>query len=111
MLRRALANAGYQVTTATDGNEATAILANMAIDAVVTDLIMPKKDGMQLLMELRKTHPKMPVVVMTGGGHIPSEEYLKFARAFGAHAVLPKPFTREDLIAVLAKLLPAKKAE
>ena len=111
MLQRALTNAGYRVVTAIDGADASTMLSSIPVDAIVTDLIMPKKDGLQLLMELRKTYPSVRVVVMTGGGHISSEEYLKYARAFGAHAILPKPFTHDQLLDAMAKILPPKSTQ
>lgn len=108
LMKHALGLAGYDVLTAADGLEANTALANTRIDAIITDLIMPEKDGMQLIGELRKTHPELRVVAMTGGGHIPTEQYFKVARAFGAHALLSKPFTHSELIETMAKLLPKK---
>jgi CheY-like chemotaxis protein len=111
LLEHALTLAGYEVRTATNGAEALASLTEKPVEVLITDLIMPEKDGVQLISELRKSQPQVRVVAMTGGGHISSDQYLKLARAFGAQAVLTKPFSHAELLATMAKLLPSERRE
>jgi CheY-like chemotaxis protein len=108
-LERVLAAAGYRVVTASNGVEVGSILAQVHVDLVMTDLLMPEKDGTEVIAELRKKHPNTPIVAMSGGGRMPRGEYLKIARMFGAHAILEKPFTNEQLLSTIELLLPPKK--
>ena len=108
-LERVLAAAGYRVVTASNGAEVSSILAQVHVDLVMTDLLMPEKDGTEVIAELRKKHPNTPIVAMSGGGRMPRGDYLKIARMFGAHAILEKPFTNEQLLSTIELLLPPKK--
>jgi CheY-like chemotaxis protein len=110
VLRSALENAGYRVVTAADGGEAEAALARQEFALVVTDLIMPGKDGIEMIKELRKTYPRLPILAISGGGRMPRDGYLKVAQLLGAHAVLGKPFSNEQLLTVVSGLLSAGKA-
>jgi YesN/AraC family two-component response regulator len=89
------------VHCAVDGVEASRMLAQQAFDVVLTDMLMPSKDGVELIGELRTKYPATRIIAMSGGGHIHSDQYLKIAQKLGAHASISKPFTREALLAVL----------
>ncbi|MSU70019.1 MAG: response regulator [Opitutaceae bacterium] len=108
LLQSLLVAAGYCVTTAADGREACRLLARETFALVLTDLLMPEKDGIEVVGEMRRKYPSTPVIVMSGGGRLPQAEYLKLAKSFGAHAVLEKPFKSETLLKTIAGLLPAK---
>jgi CheY-like chemotaxis protein len=110
VLRSALVNAGYRVVPATDGAEAEATLTREEFALVITDLIMPGKDGIEMIKELRKTHPRLPILAISGGGRMPRDGYLKVAHLLGAQAVLGKPFSNEQLLTVVSGLLSANKA-
>lgn len=98
VVTRVLLDAGHQVTCAVNGQEAVVLLAQRAFDLVLTDVIMPEKDGMQVITEARRKYPQVKIVAMSGGGHIPREHYLKIATGLGAHAVLDKPFSNRELV-------------
>jgi len=68
---------------------------------VLTDVLMPDMDGTELLLALRRSHPEVPVVAMSGGGRISAVNYLDTMNALGAAAVPPKPFTEGELLAVI----------
>ncbi len=106
ILRQVLAAAGYRVVTAGNGREASAELAREKFDLVLTDLLMPERDGTEVIGELRAKYRDTPVVAMSGGGRMPRGEYLKIAKMFGAHAMLEKPFTNEQLLSTIELLLP-----
>ena len=102
VVTRVLMGAGHRVTAAVDGQEAIARMGRETFDLVLTDVIMPEKDGMQVITEARKRLPQVEIVAMSGGGHIPREQYLRIATGLGAHAVLEKPFTSRELIDTVA---------
>ena len=83
---------GHQVTGAADGAEALLSAAACRPDLLVTDIIMPDKDGIQAIIEIRRMHKDIPVIAMSGGGKIPASVYLAHARAAGEMTTLEKPF-------------------
>ena len=106
-LERALKRRGYTVTTATDGQEALTRLEEAeAVDLVITDILMPGKEGVQTVEELKRRFPDLPVLAMSGGGRSAPEGYLALARAAGATETLSKPFSLQDFLAITTRLLP-----
>ncbi|MFA6287484.1 MAG: response regulator [Opitutaceae bacterium] len=101
--------AGYRVVCAADGQEAIKILAGQPFDLVITDMLMPGGDGLELLAAVKKSRSNCRVLVMSGGGMIGVGDYLTVAKKLGAHGVLEKPFSGEVLLATVADLL--KKAD
>lgn len=99
-LRIALSGAGHAVTVAQDGKAALAVLAKDAsFDVVVTDILMPETDGLEMIMRLRKDSGHVRIIAMSGGGRTRNMDMLDFASSFGADAVLAKPFLPKQLIA------------
>lgn len=97
-----LALANYEVLQAGDGKAGLAkFAADPEIAIVVTDLIMPEKEGIETIVEIKKSRPEVKVVAMSGGGKVPPELYLKCAGALGADASLQKPFTRGNLLQIV----------
>src|SRR5580700_3896140 len=94
-----LSGAGYSVEGAQDGMEASKMMLTKPFDVVVTDMLMPEKDGLEFIAELRKKHPAVRIVAMTGGGHIGRDSYLRIARGFGAHVLMEKPFLQAEVLA------------
>jgi CheY-like chemotaxis protein len=105
VIGRVLIDAGHRVTSAANGRDAIAKMGEQTFDLVLTDVIMPEKDGMQVITEARRKQPGIRIVAMSGGGHIPREQYLKIATGLGAHAVLEKPFTNQELADVIGAVL------
>ena len=105
VIRAILQHAGYHVTCAEHGGEALKAMAVKSFDVVLTDLLMPDKDGVETIRDIRKTQPGLKIIAMSGGGHVAKENYLKMAQVFGAHALLPKPFSREDLLKAIEIVL------
>ena len=104
-LREVLDQAGYQVFAAANGNEGTDLFARHRPDLVLTDIVMPEKEGMELIMELRRDHPDLPIIAMSGGNAGFSGSYLTVASKLGASATLAKPFTASQLLMAIAQLL------
>ncbi len=104
-LAQTLERLGHRVTTAVDGKVGVASAAVAPPDLVITDLIMPEKEGLETIMELRQHQPSIRIIAMSGGGRLSNEDYLHLAKRFGAQFTLAKPFTRDELKAVLAQAL------
>ncbi len=105
VLRTILENEGYSVLEASGGNEAIIQYGKYGPDLVVTDLLMPGKDGIETLFELKKMNCKARIIALSGGGRICPENYLKCAMKLGATATLEKPFTSEELLMVVNQAL------
>ena len=96
---------GYDVTIAENGRDALPLLARHRFDLVITDLIMPEKEGIETISEIRRTYEKIPIVAISGGGRLGPGDYLETARYIGADATLAKPFARQELLATIESLL------
>jgi two-component system chemotaxis response regulator CheY len=95
-LRLKLEGAGYVITCACDGAEAIRVIASRRFDLVLTDLLMPEKDGFEVIGEVRRQQPEARIIAMSGGGSRSRMDYLDLAESFGAYP-LRKPFSSSDL--------------
>jgi DNA-binding response OmpR family regulator len=98
VLASALADAGHQVRQASNGAEGLRFFKQQPADLVITDIVMPEKEGLGTIMELRQSYPTARVIAMSGGLAHDPKLYLHMAEKFGASAVLAKPFHLSDLI-------------
>lgn len=106
VLDEMLTRLGYEVVTASGGTEALQKLSSGGIDLVVTDLVMPNINGLQLIEEIQKTYPRVKIIAMSGGSiQSGPAEYLQTASKLGAVACLAKPFTINDLSSLAKSLL------
>jgi nitrogen regulation protein NR(I) len=99
---------GYEVTAAADGEQALAVLARTPVEVVVTDLVMPKLDGLSLLRRVAADYPDVPVIVITAHGTVDSAVA---ALKAGAFDYITKPFEQEELKKVIAKAARAHEIE
>jgi DNA-binding response OmpR family regulator len=97
--------AGYSVVTASNGKEAIRMAKDHAFDLVITDLVMPEKEGIETIMELRRKFPALKIIAMSGGGQGGAEDYLLMARHLGASQTLAKPFTGQELREAVSTVL------
>jgi len=102
LLERALTLVGINFDSASDGNQAFEKLQTNHYDAVITDIIMPERDGVEIIMKIRETSPDIFIIAMSGGGRIGAQKFLELAKALGADATLFKPFKPSQIIAMLA---------
>jgi DNA-binding response OmpR family regulator len=94
----------FRVTEAADGGQALSVLAETEFDLVITDIVMPEIEGLELVRYIRARHPRSKVMAVSGGGsHLIS--YTHLAKQLGADEVLGKPFTPAELIAVVERVL------
>ncbi|HZL98909.1 MAG TPA: response regulator, partial [Planctomycetota bacterium] len=98
-----LEQAGYQVMSAPDGEQALALLEWSMVDAVLCDIFMPNKEGIETCAELRRRYPALRVIAMSGAAG--AADYLRAAEKLGAVASLRKPFTGQELVAVVQSVL------
>ncbi len=105
MLTQMLGQEGYEVHTAENGEQGFALVGRYSFDLVITDMIMPVKDGLKFIMELVRDYPDLKILAISGGGAIKAERYLTMAGYLGDIATLEKPFKREVLLDVVKKRL------
>ena len=90
-----LKEAGHTVVAAAEGAAARACLGQKQFDRVVTDVLMPKTDGLGLIAEIKKVQPSARIVAISGGGrYLDGTDCLKMATGLGAYAAVIKPFNR-----------------
>lgn len=97
MIAQVLQREGYRVETAADGEEALAKIRELNPDIVLLDVVMPKKDGYQVVQELRRLRRHLPHIILLSG--VDSGPALQQARQLGVDEVLPKPFSPVELAA------------
>ena len=105
LILQTLSKAGYQVIAAGDGVEGLNLFRERNPGLVITDIVMPKKEGLQTIIELRQESPSVKVIAMSGGGRYCNADYLKLARKFGARRTVSKPFMRDEMLAVVKEVL------
>jgi DNA-binding response OmpR family regulator len=105
MLRDSLVHYGFTVTEARDGREGLDLLDRGGIDLVITDIVMPVKEGLEVLMELRRRQPPVKIIAISGGGRSSAMDLLQTAALMGASKVIHKPFSHDELIIAICELL------
>jgi len=90
IIKRFLEREGHEVVIAGDGEEGIRLYKERPADLVLTDIIMPKKEGIETIRELKKISPGVKIIAMSGGGRIDSEDYLDLAEKFGVKATFTK---------------------
>jgi len=99
VLQRMLDQAGYEVLMASNGREGVDLYREKHPDLVITDIIMPEKDGSEVIFELQKEFPDIKMIVMTGGGQGDAQAYLKSITAYShVKCALEKPFAMDELL-------------
>jgi CheY-like chemotaxis protein len=104
-VRKVLENAGHQIVEAADGIEGTNLCRAERFDAVITDIVMPHKAGLETIVDLRRDYPDLPMIAISGGARTHNEDSLKLAKQFGANKVLSKPFSELDLVSAVESVL------
>lgn len=108
ILRAHLEANGHHVELAENGDAGLAVLDTLqTIDIVLTDILMPQRDGVEVLRSVKKRWPELPVIAISGGGWIGAGELLSMAERLGADQVLQKPVRRDDLIRAVDAALQA----
>src|SRR6266851_3819878 len=106
VLRLTLGAAGYEVKTAIDGKAAEGLFRSQPPDLVITDIYMPNKDGLEVIMELRASFPQTQIIAISG--QVSTKNMLPVASTLGAARAIPKPFTPDELLQAVEEVLQAK---
>lgn len=101
---RLLETHGYTVDQASDGVEAKTMLLKNDYDLLITDIVMPREDGIGLILFVRTMRNAPLVIAISGGGKVASSEYLMLAQGLKADATLEKPFEFSELLTQIKKL-------
>lgn len=97
----ALEAAGHSVQAAENGDIALRHLAGASPDVVVTDIIMPTREGVETIREVHRRYPALPIIAISGGGRLDAFSLLDVAEKFGAVATLAKPFRPQKLVELI----------
>lgn len=100
-LAATLRRAGYTITIAANGLEGLRSLEERLHDVVITDIVMPEKEGIETIIEIRRKCPACKIIAMSGGGRIRADDYLQLAKKLGANATIDKPFAGAELVRLL----------
>jgi CheY-like chemotaxis protein len=107
LLHKWLNRDGHHVACARSGHEAAELMKTQSFDVVITDVLMPDGDGLELITESKKTQPSARIVAISGGGrYLHGAECLKVATGLGAHAAVLKPFSMPELLESISAVLP-----
>ena len=109
MMADAFRKAGIEVFTAGNGEVALELFNTVQPDLVITDIVMPAKEGVALIMDIKRTGSDAPVIAISGGGTRACKDYLRWAKELGAALVLQKPF-RMSILLMMARFLMEKAA-
>jgi len=110
LLTAILEREGYEVNAAADGKEAIRLFRRNPSDVIITDIIMPEQEGLKTIFDLRRDHPHVGIIAISGGGQYGLGDYLDAAAAFGADKTFSKPFDRIELVKSVRDLLAQKRA-
>lgn len=107
MIKKMLERAGFEIELASNGNEGLELFKRIQADLVITDIIMPEKEGLETIREMKRLRSDLKIIAMSGGGKISADNYLNTAKIFGASKVLEKPFSQKTMISAVTDLLGA----
>ena len=108
MLQITLEKAGYEVHATGDALKGIRSIEEMPVDLVVTDIIMPGKDGIETITELRRQYPHVRIIAMSAGGRMGPAGYLDVAKILGAAHTFTKPLAMPDFLAAVRNLIGPK---
>lgn len=109
MIKKMLEKAGHEVEIALNGKEGMVLFERNRPDLLITDIIMPEKEGLETIFELRRQFPDLKIIAISGGGRIGPDGYLPGAKLLGANAVFTKPLIPKEFTQAVDNLLGTKK--
>jgi CheY-like chemotaxis protein len=105
MLREALELAGHEVVEARDGQEGLQRYRAAPTDLVITDILMPGKEGLETIMEFRRRVPGIKIIAFSGGGQMGNLSFLEVAKRLGAQRTFQKPFNLRAVLDTVREVL------
>lgn len=106
LLAEVLREQGHDAQTAEEGNAALARMNEAKFDLVISDIIMPGKEGIETIREIRALHPDVKIIAMSSGGSLGNAQILEYARMIGAHEAIRKPVELPALTAMIGAMFP-----
>ncbi|MCR4378886.1 MAG: response regulator [Rhodospirillales bacterium] len=104
-IRAVIEGVGHEVSDASDAEVGLSLQRANPFDVAIVDLIMPNKEGLETIRELKRDFPRLAIIAISGGGDIVRKNFFQAAQLFGADYTLEKPFDGGDLLATLEKAL------
>lgn len=104
VIQQVLVNAGYEVVEASNGAEGIKYFHEKPADMIITDIIMPEKEGIETIIELKQAYPDVKLIAMSGGGWYGTEIDFDMAKKLGART-LDKPFALQELLDAIKELM------
>lgn len=104
VLRQTLERAGFDVELAADGAQGIASFRRRRADVVITDIIMPEREGIETMIEIKELDPDAKVIAISGGGRTGAIDFLTLASKLGAERSFAKPLDRRALVAAVREL-------
>jgi CheY-like chemotaxis protein len=108
MMRMTLEKEGYVVEEAPDGSVGIRLYREQPADLVITDIVMPEKEGMETIMTLKRDFPSVKIIAISGGGKIAPARYLDLAEQMGVQRTFSKPLDRSELLMAIREVLDAQ---
>ncbi len=105
MLKKMLEKEGHEVEMASNGVEGISLYHENGADLIITDIVMPEKEGLETIINLKTENPSLKVIAISGGGRVDSREYLHSAQLLGAEKIFQKPFKKDEIVRAVAELL------
>ncbi len=105
LLKEILEQEGYEVADASNGAEGIRLYRDEPADLIITDIIMPEKEGIETIFELKRDFPDVKIIAISGGGRLSSKDYLSIAEKCNVARTFSKPFNREELLEAICELL------
>jgi DNA-binding response OmpR family regulator len=105
MLQQVLIRAGYEVVEARDGNQGLQLFRVSQTDLIITDILMPEKEGLETIIDLRREFPAVKIIAISGGGRTGNLNFLEVAKRLGAQRTLQKPFELQEMLIAVRELL------
>lgn len=106
-IREILESAGFEVDEAENGRIGVEKQQATPFDLIITDIIMPEKEGVETIIDLKQAFPNLRIIAISGGGRTRNLDFLKLSERFGASKLLAKPFTEGQLLEAVAEVMNA----
>lgn len=111
LVKRFLKGAGYEVDEAGDGLAGVDQMNAVPADVVITDILMPKQEGLETIRQIREKHPDCKIIAMSGGSQLTAMDFLPIAEKFGAAKIFHKPIVFQELVDAVKELVPPDSGE
>ncbi|RMH32540.1 MAG: response regulator [Nitrospirae bacterium] len=105
LLREAFEQAGYEVAAAANGAEGIQLYKQDPTDIVILDILMPEKEGLETILDLKREFPAVKVIAISGGSERARIDVLDLAKRLGAKHTLTKPFELRTLLTLASEML------